>query len=84
MKITIDNVNTNKLHDELIANGVVPLLVESLEDRTWITFTDDTNMDLVQQIIDAHDPTPLPPQPSDKERLEALEQAMLEIVMGGI
>jgi hypothetical protein len=28
---------------------------------------------------------PIPPQePTDKERLEALEQAMLEIVMGGM
>lgn len=25
-----------------------------------------------------------PPQPSEKERLEALEQAMLEMIMGGM
>jgi len=84
MKKEYIGVNTNKLHDELIASGVKPLLVESKGEKTWITFEEGTDMELVQQIIDTHDPTPLPPKPSEKERLEALEQAMLEIVMGGM
>lgn len=78
MKIEYINMNTQKLHDELISVGVIPLLVESLEEKTWITFTDDTNMELVQQIIDAHDTTPLPPQPTDSEVLEDLIQLLVD------
>jgi len=74
MKITLKNVNTNKLHDELIANGIIPMLVESSEDNTWITFAEDADMELVQQIIDAHDTTPLPPPLSEIEKLR-LESA---------
>ena len=66
MKIECMNVNTNKLHDELIKAELVPLLVESKEDKTWITFADGTDMTAVQTIIDGHDPTPLPPQPTEK------------------
>jgi hypothetical protein len=71
MKIEYQNVNTNKLHDELITNGITPLLVESKEGITWISFVEGTNMDLVQQIIDSHDPTPLPPKPTQEELLRA-------------
>ena len=70
MKITIENINTNKLHDELIASGLAPELVESLEDTTWITFSEGTDMTAVQAIIDAHDSTPLPPQPTKEELLQ--------------
>lgn len=84
MKIEYISVNANKLHDELIESGINPLLVESLEDKTWITFEENTDMKLVQQLIDSHDPTPLPQPPTDKERLQVLEQAMLEMIMGGM
>lgn len=74
MKKEYIGVNTNKLHDELISNGVIPLLVESIDDITYITFEQNTNMESVQQIIDAHDPTPLPPRQTDIELLR-IEQA---------
>ena len=81
----IKNVNVNKLHDEFINAGIKPFPVLQLEnDDGDFTFPKDTDMNLVQQIIDAHDPTPLPPKPSEKERLEALEQALLEMVLGGV
>lgn len=87
----VNNVNPNKLHDELINAGLPPILVTNdrkegqiVAENTWIIFEDGTDMNLVQQIIDAHDATPLPPKPSEKERLEALEQAMIEMIMGGM
>lgn len=81
----INNVNVNKIHQEFVDNGIKPHPVFELEDGDGdFTFPENTDMELVQQIIDAHDPTPLPPQPSEKERLEALEQAMLEMVLGGV
>ena len=81
----ISNVNVNKLHDEFINVGIEPFPVFQLENGDGdFTFPKDTDMELVQQIIDAHDPTPLPPKPSEKERLEALEQALLEMVLGGV
>jgi len=83
MRIEYVNVNTNKLHDELITAGINPVLVESLDEKTWITYADGTDMTAVQAVIDAHDPTPLPPEPTAQERIEALEAALLEVVLGG-
>jgi hypothetical protein len=83
MRIEYVNVNTNKLHDELITADINPVLVESLDEKTWITYADGTDMTAVQAVIDAHDPTPLPPEPTVQERIEALEAALLEVILGG-
>jgi hypothetical protein len=81
----INNANVNKLHDEFRQAGINPYPVFELENGDGeFTFPAGTDMDLVQQIIDAHDPTPSPSQPNDKERIEALEIAMLDIVLGGV
>lgn len=73
----IKNVNAEKLHLELINNGIKPIAVEHntsdneyIASTVWITFEKDTDMELVQQIIDEHDPTPLPPKPTKEELLE--------------
>jgi hypothetical protein len=71
MRIEYLNVNTNKLHDELIKAGIVPLLVESTEEKTQITYANDIDMAAVQAVIDAHDPTPLPPKPTLEQRNRA-------------
>ena len=85
------NVNPTKLADELIEKNINISLIQNdlkeneyVANNIWITFADGTDMDLVQQIIDNHDPTPLSQPPTDKERLQALEQALLEIVLGGM
>lgn len=83
MKQTYTNVNTNKLHDELINAGIVPLLVESNDTTTWVTYAENTDMSIVQAVLDAHDPTPIPPQPTEQERIDALERALLEVIMNG-
>ena len=80
----IKDVNVNKLHDEFIRAGIQPWPV--FEDDNGdgnFTFPEDTDMELVQQIISAHDPSPTPPPPSNRERLEVLEQAMLDLILGG-
>ena len=74
------NVNPNKLHNEFISNNINCIVRNDLEEKqviaenTWVTFEDGTDMELVQQIIDAHDPTPLPQPLSEIEQLR-LEQA---------
>ena len=81
MNLTV-NCNVNKLHKEFIAAGIKPYPVFDNEDGTGtFTFPAGTNMDAVQVIIDAHDPTPIPTPPTDKERIEALEAAMLEVIL---
>lgn len=75
-------VNTNKLHDELITTGITPLLVESKDSDTWITFAEGTDMIAVQTIIDAHDPTPLPPQPTEVDYLLDLDYRLSMIELG--
>jgi hypothetical protein len=75
-------VNTNKLHDELIKAGVIPILVESKDNDTWITFADGTDMTVVQTVITAHDPTPLPPQPTEADYLVDLDYRLSMIELG--
>jgi len=89
MKITISNVNPNKLHDELLKASISPVLTEHdrpvgeyIAPNTWITFTDDTDMTVVQAIIDAHDPTPQPPQPTQDDYLIDLDYRLSMIELG--
>lgn len=57
MKLHFTGVNTNKLHDELIAAGIVPQLVESMDADTWIT-VDVSQVDAVNAVVAAHNPGP--------------------------
>lgn len=80
-------MNTNKLHDELINAGIMPLLVESLDDKTWITFEDDVDMTKVQAVVDSHDPTPLLDPLSEIDRLKISQAEQFETILmliGGI
>ena len=69
-----------KLHQELIDAGIDDnkMLVRSLEGDSEIgaiiKFADGVDMQLVQQIIDAHDPAPIPSTPTEIERIAQLEQ----------
>lgn len=81
MKKEYIDVNANKLHDELIANGIKPILVESIDNKTWITFKKDTDMNTVQQIIEAHDPTPLPEPLSEIEKLKISQAEQFETIL---
>ena len=73
----IPDCNVNKLHDEFMSVGIMPYPVFKLENGDGnFTFPNDTDMELVQQIIDAHDPTPLPPQPSDIEKLRQANETL--------
>lgn len=61
----------SKLHDELIAAGIVPERVEGDGEDVWLTVTDGTVESAVAAVVDAHDPTPPPPPPTPGEALEA-------------
>lgn len=99
----IKNINPIKLLNEFSDRGVTwvnssnnlkysdngtPL--SNVADMT-ITFTHGTNMDLVQSVIDAHDPTPVPRAPTKEEILEqelARTNEMIleltELILGGM
>ena len=82
-RLTYTNINTNKLHDELIAVGIMPLLVESLDGTTWITYADGTDMGAVDAVVLAHDPTPtvVIKTPIADERLDVLEPTVESIIV---
>jgi hypothetical protein len=89
----IANCNVNKLHDEFNKAGINPFPVFQLENGNGdFVFPDGTDMTAVQAIIDAHNPEPLPPQPTEIEKLR-LEQAkansemidlMMALIYGGM
>lgn len=56
MRLYLTGVNANKLHNELIAAGVVPQLVESKNTDTWITVEDSQEV-AVNTVVAAHDPS---------------------------
>ena len=75
----IANINVNKLHDEFIEKGIYPYPVSALKKGEGdFTFTEDTDMELVQQIINAHDPTPSLPQPTEEEVLQKQKELTRE------
>lgn len=83
MEMHLKNINPTKLSDELIASGVSPILIENdrtsdnyIAENTWITFDDKVDLSLVQPIIDAHDPTPLPQLPTEHHRIAMLEDTV--------
>ena len=64
MRQEFNNINPNKLHDELISKGIVPILVESdikdkeyIAENTWITFADDVDTTKIDEVIKKHDPS---------------------------
>jgi hypothetical protein len=73
-RLHFTGVSTNKLHDELITAGIIPQLVESLGADTWIT-VDDSQVEAVNDVVVAHDPTPKPSPPDPDEELAAAIQA---------
>lgn len=88
----IENCNVSKLHTELNNVGIRPFPVFELENGDGdFTFPEGTDMASVQQIIDAHNPTPLPKPLSEIEQLR-LEQAhanaelfeMMLMITGGM
>jgi hypothetical protein len=58
MKLEFVGINTNKLHDELISAGIIPSLVENLDNKTWIT-VDDNQVAATNAVVAIHDPTPI-------------------------
>lgn len=55
MKLEFENVNTNKLHDELIKAGVNPKVVESLNYTTWIE-VEESEEEAVNEVVAKHNP----------------------------
>jgi len=93
--IKYENVNRNKFHTELQNAGIKTEYVGAINDTQVgceIIFTEGTDMNLVQQIIDKHDPTPLPPKPTEieiqQEIISTLGQELallkLQFMMGGM
>lgn len=68
VRLEILNVNTNKLHDELILAGVIPQTVEHKDNITWIT-VEENQVDAVNAVVAVHEPTPLPPVSTETEML---------------
>lgn len=82
----------SKLHDELLEAGAVIDRIEGKPDGTGLTCAevyvhvpDDTPQEVVSQIetiVALHNPTPPPQPPTQEERLAALEEAVLEMILG--
>lgn len=70
MRSEFIDVNANNLHEELIKNYIKPIHVESLGNKTWITFTKDTDLELVQRIVALHDSTLVPEPKSEIDKLK--------------
>ena len=81
----------SKLADELISNGINPIrenntsAIHGTETEVYIYIPDDTPQDMIDQIttiVNAHDPTPLPPQPTQDDYLLDLDYRLCKIELG--
>lgn len=84
----LNNVNPKKLIDELTKKGIKIIYAindssdgEHIANNTIIDFEDNTDMELVQQIIDAHDPTPLPEPLSEIDKLKISQAEQFETIL---
>lgn len=84
----VKNVVPNKLHQELVDAGVECSVSHNLEDGRYfvgdceIKFADNTDMSAVQAVIDAHNPAPLLPQPTEFDYLIDLDFRLSMIELG--
>lgn len=77
----ITNCNVNKLHDEFNKAGINPFPVFQLENGNGdFIFPDGTNMTAVQAVIEAHNPEPALPLPTLEERVDSVENTILQIL----
>lgn len=75
--------NVPKLLNEFNLANIKPYPVFDNKDGTGdFAFPEGIDMVLVQQIIDAHDPTPLPPQPTEIDYLLDLDFRLSMIELG--
>lgn len=88
MKLTYNKACLgSKLLDELLSAGIIltegiaPIQTDDV--CTYIYVPDDRQKSMIDEIVEKHDPTPPRAPISDKERIEALEQAMLDLILGG-
>jgi hypothetical protein len=66
MSVTLHYTRPNRLdvlHDQLLAAGIIPELVEGLGDDVWLTVADDQDPADVEAVVEAHDATAPPPAP---------------------
>jgi hypothetical protein len=74
-----------KLHDELLAAipplrpttgpggiDVAVMLVEGDDTHVWLTVPDNANERAIAAVVAAHDPTPLPPGPTQAELFDGV------------
>ena len=74
----IKEFNAPKLYDELLQKNLITPVQGNGTSRlqgNLLFVEDDSDIAAIQSIIDAHDPTPLPPQPTefDKIRIESAQ-----------
>ncbi|GKV55964.1 hypothetical protein NCCP2222_19110 [Sporosarcina sp. NCCP-2222] len=86
----LENVNPDRLSDDLLREGIIPISITSdLEEgkhiatNATLVLDDDVDMAVVKAIVDVHntDPTPIPPTDDEilgrqmtERELEAMEQ----------
>lgn len=74
MRLTFNTPHhLSKLHDELLAAGFVPRLVEGDGASVSLEFDSAVDEGAVGAVVDAHDPTPPALPLSPVERIAALE-----------
>lgn len=70
------DVNHSKLMDELLSSGLITPLrpdgTSSLQDNE-LYISDETRLSEINEVIDKHDPSPLPKPETPEQRITALE-----------
>ena len=90
----IKEFNAPKLYDELLQKNLITPVQDNGTSRlqgNFLFVEDDSDIVAIQSIIDAHDPTPSPPQPTQEELLKqelaktnAMVLELTEFIIGGM
>lgn len=72
MILTFDTPHwLTRLHDELLAAGFAPAIVEGDGERVRLAFDGAVDEQTVRQVVGDHDPTPPDPPPDPDDELRA-------------
>lgn len=78
----LKHVHRNKIHQEFVDAGLRVLVVSAINDSEIgadITFASGSDMDLIQAIIEAHDPMPLPAPLTQQDLVNNLGQQVAQL-----
>lgn len=85
MRLTFNNINACRLNDQLLANSIIPILVESdcnaneyIAKNTWVTLSEDVDLEKINEIVKNLNSIPVIEQTQEEKQAELINNLILD------